>query len=109
MSDFQTVAKVGEIPEGEGRAYPVDDAMVGVFLVNGRYFAINDSCPHMGASLATGYVENDAVTCPWHAWRFCVKDGTWLDNPNAKVKTEAYEVRVEGDEIQVRLETGPSE
>ena len=107
MSEFQTVAKVGEIPEGEGRAYLVGDRMVAVFLVNGEYSAINDVCMHMGASLATGYVENGAVTCPWHAWRFCVKEGTWLDNPRAKIRQDCYEVRVVGNEIQVRPTESP--
>jgi nitrite reductase (NADH) small subunit/3-phenylpropionate/trans-cinnamate dioxygenase ferredoxin subunit len=45
--------------------------------------------------------------CPWHAWRFCVNDGTWLDNPKSKVKTETYEVRVIGDEIQVLVPDPP--
>lgn len=103
MAEFQTIAHVGDIPEGEGRAYCVSGKMVAVFLTNGVYSAINDLCPHMGASLATGYVEDDGVTCPWHAWRFCVKTGTWLDNPKAKTRTETFEVRIEGREIQVRV------
>ena len=101
MADFQTVAHIGDIPAGEGRAYCVGDKIVAVFNVDGEYSAINDVCPHMGASLATGYVEDHAVTCPWHAWRFCVKDGTWLDNPRSKVRTESFAVRVVGNEIQV--------
>jgi nitrite reductase (NADH) small subunit/3-phenylpropionate/trans-cinnamate dioxygenase ferredoxin subunit len=99
MSDFETVAQVGDIPLGEGRSFPVNGRMVGVFHLAEGYKAINDTCPHMGASLSTGYVENDAVTCPWHAWRFCVSDGVWLDNP--RVKTDCYEVRIQGDNIQV--------
>ena len=67
----------------------------------GEYSAINDLCPHMGASLAAGYVEDGGVTCPWHAWRFCIKSGTWLDNPNSKTRTESFPVRVVGHEIQV--------
>lgn len=99
VSDFTTVAKVGDIPPGEGRAYPVRDRMVAVFNEGGTHSAIDDFCPHMGASLAGGYVENGKVACPWHAWRFCVKDGTWCDNP--RIKIDAFEVRIEGDEIQV--------
>ena len=106
MSEFVTVARVGEIPEGEGRAYPVNGRMVAVFLIGGEYRAILDSCPHMGASLAGGYVEAGVVTCPWHAWRFCTRDGTWMDNPRAAVRTETFEVRVEGEEIQVRAPDG---
>ena len=101
MSEFVTVAKVGDTPEGQGMAYPVNNRMVAVFNREGGYQAIDDFCPHMGASLAGGFVENDTVICPWHAWRFCIKDGTWCDNP--KVKIDSYDVRIEGKEIQVRL------
>ena len=101
MAEFQTVAQVGDIPEGEARAFCVNGKMVAVFLNNGEYSAITDLCPHMGASLAAGYVEDGGVTCPWHAWRFCIKTGTWLDNPNAKTRTEVFDVRVEGSAIQV--------
>ena len=99
MTDFITVAKVGEIPEGGGMAYPVNGRMVAVFNDAGQYTAIDDFCPHMGASLAGGYMENGVVACPWHAWRFCVKSGTWCDNP--KIKIDAFAVRIVEHEIQV--------
>jgi nitrite reductase (NADH) small subunit/3-phenylpropionate/trans-cinnamate dioxygenase ferredoxin subunit len=107
MAEFQTVARVGEIPEGEGRCYPVNGRMVAVFCVGGEYSAINDTCPHMGASLASGYVEDGVVMCPWHAWRFCVKDGAWLDNPKSPLRSDSYEVRLVGDEIQVLVPDPP--
>ena len=106
MTEFQTVAKAGDIPEGQGRSFAVNGTMVGVFLSQGKYLAINDFCPHMGASLADGHVEDDAVMCPWHAWRFSLKDGTWLDNSKSNIKSACYEVRIDGDEIQVRVPTG---
>lgn len=100
MSEFVTVAQVGDIPAGTGMAYAVNGRMVAVFNEGEeKYSAIDDFCPHMGASLAGGYLEAGVVTCPWHAWRFCVRDGTWCDNP--KVKVDHFEVRVEGNEVQV--------
>ena len=101
MAEFQAVAKTGDILEGEGRAFAVAGRMVAVFLKDGTYHAIDDSCPHMGASLATGWVDDNQVTCPWHAWRFCITDGSWLDNPDSEIKTDCYEVRVFEEEIQV--------
>lgn len=101
MADFVTVADVGEIPAGEGRNYPVNGRMVAVFFIDGEYFAIHDSCPHMGASLAAGYVEGHAVSCPWHAWRFCVKEGTWLDSPKSPLRCDSYQVRVQEGKVQV--------
>ena len=101
MSEFTTVAKVAAIPEGTAAAFAVNGRMVAVFNDGGRLHAINDICPHMGASLATGYFEDGVVVCPWHAWRFKVCDGTWCDNPRLKINS--YPVRVQGDEIQVCL------
>jgi nitrite reductase/ring-hydroxylating ferredoxin subunit len=100
-AEFVTVAKVGAIPAGEGASFQVGERIVAVFNHQGRYFAIDDLCPHMGASLGAGYLDEEGiVTCPWHAWRFNACDGKWADNPRLSVDT--FEVRVLGDEIQVR-------
>lgn len=104
-TDYRTVAKVGAIEPGRGDSFVVDGRMVAVFNVEGQYHAIDDLCPHMGASLGGGEVHDGVVACPWHAWRFCVFDGTWRDNP--KIKVDSYEVRVVGDEIQVRAAPRP--
>ena len=61
MADFTTVAKVGDIPDGQGIAYAVNGRMVAVFNQGGAYEAIDDFCPHMGASLAGGFVEARAA------------------------------------------------
>lgn len=102
MSDFVTVAKVGAIPAGQGGTFVVGKQLVAVFNRGGEYYAIDDLCPHMGASLGAGQLNEDgSVTCPWHAWCFDVCDGTWRDNPRLKIPS--YPTRVEGDEIQVQL------
>jgi nitrite reductase (NADH) small subunit len=102
MPEFRQVCHVGEIPEGEGRALPAGDKVVAVFCHGGQYHAIDDCCPHMGASLAGGYVENNVVTCPWHAWRFNITDGTWQDNKRLKIGS--YPVQVEGTDVLVQVE-----
>ena len=45
------------------------------------------------------------VSCPWHAWRFRISDGTWCDNPRIKIDT--FPLRVVGDEIQVSVPEKP--
>ena len=102
MSDFQTVCKVSDVKEGEGTTISLGNKLIALFCKDGKHYAIDDVCPHMGASLSGGYVENDIVTCPWHAWRFRFTDGTWADNP--RVKIGCYPVRVVGDDVQILLE-----
>ena len=104
--EYTTVAKVGDIPDGQGRAYQVGKRTVAVFCVDGRYYAIDDFCPHQGASLAEGYVEGCAVACPLHHWRFSIEDGSWLDNP--KIGVDKYNVRVSGNRIQVQEPEPPA-
>ncbi len=98
---YRTVARVGEIPEGEGRSFEVDDRIIAVIRDRGVYFAIDDHCPHQGAPLCDGIVADGTVTCTWHGWRFSLEDGRWLDSPKSKVRVDTYPIRVEGDEIQV--------
>ncbi|HMB03994.1 MAG TPA: Rieske (2Fe-2S) protein [Isosphaeraceae bacterium] len=99
---FQTVARVGEIVEGRGRAFEVGGRTIAVFLNEGTYFAIDDACPHRGAPLCEGIVFDQSVTCTWHGWRFSLVDGRRLDRPRTRVGT--YPVRVVGDEIQVSVD-----
>ncbi len=101
MAERITVAKTCDIPLNEARAFPVGDRMIAIFNADGKYHAMDDFCPHMGASLAGGWIENGTVACPWHAWRFSLVDGCWLDNP--KIKADIFAVVVVGDEIQIEI------
>lgn len=99
QQQFTTVAQVGAIQEGRGQSFAVNGRMIAVFCVDGAYHAIDDLCPHMGASLGAGDMTDGVVSCPWHAWRFRIRDGAWCDNP--QIKVDRFDVRVEGDKIQV--------
>jgi nitrite reductase (NADH) small subunit/3-phenylpropionate/trans-cinnamate dioxygenase ferredoxin subunit len=101
MSDFVTVAKVGSIPDHGGITVTLGERLVAIFYENGQYHAIDDLCPHMGASLGAGECHDGIVTCPWHAWCFKVTDGTWCDNP--RIKIDSFPLRIVGDEIQISL------
>ena len=107
MPRIVTVAREGEIPDGEARTVGWPGQQVAVFRDGDRYFAIDDTCPHMGASLAGGFVEAGIVTCPWHYWRFRLADGAWADNP--RIKIGCYPTQVVDGEIRVELPDPPAE
>ncbi len=101
MAKRITVAKTSDIPLNESRTFPVGDRIIAIFNENGTFHAMDDFCPHMGASLAGGCIDNGSVVCPWHAWRFSLVDGGWLDNP--KIKADIFAVFVVSDEIQIEI------
>jgi nitrite reductase/ring-hydroxylating ferredoxin subunit len=107
MPEFVTVARVGQIGEGRGQRFVVGGREVAVFRVGSTYYALDDYCPHMGASLGTGEVHNGAVICNRHFWAFRLEDGACLDVP--RLKAETFEVRVEGDQVQVRIPPASSD
>ncbi|MCI0768837.1 MAG: Rieske (2Fe-2S) protein [Chloroflexi bacterium] len=76
VPSFINVAKVGEIPSGEGRLVmgPFDKPMA-LFNLDGEYYAINFVCPHMGGPLGSGSLQGSVVTRPWHGWTFDIRDG----------------------------------
>src|SRR6266446_1461021 len=69
---------------------------------NGKVGVLDELCPHRGASLAIGRVEECGIRCLYHGWKFAV-DGTIQEAPNnndesfrKRVKATAYPVREEG-------------
>jgi len=100
------IGRVGELAEGASKVVVVERQAIALFCYQGRFFAIDDVCPHMGASLAAGYLEDDVVSCPLHYWRFRITDGTWADNP--RIKIGSYPVHVEGDELMLELPSPPA-
>ena len=91
-----------DVPAGEGRAFEAGDQRVAVFQVDGNFFAIDDACPHAGASLAEGYVEGDKVGCPWHYAEFELSTGNHVSAP-ATCGVKTYPVTVNGDDLLVEV------
>jgi 3-phenylpropionate/trans-cinnamate dioxygenase ferredoxin subunit len=104
------VATVDEIPPGGRKIVDVAGRSIGVFHVDGDFFAIRNSCPHQGGPLCAGQLtgflmaetpgnytytrRGEILRCPWHGWEFDVKTGqSWWDP--ARTRVRSYEVQVQ--------------
>lgn len=104
------VATVDEIPPGGRKLVELDGRSIGVFHIQGHFYAIRNRCPHQGGSLCegrlTGFLtssqpgdyhysrQGEILRCPWHGWEFDVKTGqSWFDP--AQVRVRSYKVSVE--------------
>ncbi len=104
MPEFVAVCQVHDVPEGSARMFVVDDVPIGIFNVNGEFFAIDNRCPHAGASLSLGFIDHDQVTCRIHHYRFCVRDGKYLDHEQPELNARTFSLRVVGQEVQVAID-----
>ncbi len=67
---YQFAAEESEVGEREGLAVELEGRDFALFRVQGEVVAIDGACPHEGAPLAQGAIDNGVVTCPWHGWTF---------------------------------------
>ena len=104
MPDFVRVAKVAELPDPGKMLVEVDDRLVVLFRVGGKYYALDDVCTHDGGPLSEGALDAKGCTiaCPRHGAKFDILNGAALTMP-ATQATVAHEVKVEGNDILVKL------
>ena len=102
MGQLHTVAQTMDLPPGSALAVEIEGRRLALFNVDGRYYAIDDTCPHSGGPLSEGDIEGEQVVCPWHGATFDLTDGSVLAPP-ADENVASYRVEVDGDEIKVEL------
>jgi len=116
MSISQTrhvVASAAELPPGARKVVTVNDHEIGVFNVEGTFYAILNYCPHRAGPLCQGRTrplvtssgvyqreyerEGHILKCPWHQWEFDLATGQALYDEKLRVRT--YRVAQEGEEV----------
>ncbi len=103
MAEFVKVARADELGEGEMQAFEVQGATIAVANVAGSFHAFDDTCTHEECSLAEeGELEETTVICGCHGAEFDATSGEVLEGP-ATEPVGSYEVRVEGDDIEVNI------
>jgi 3-phenylpropionate/trans-cinnamate dioxygenase ferredoxin component len=100
MAEFVSISRLEDLGEGDIRAFDVRGTKIAVANVDSTFYAFDDTCTHMGCSLAGGDLEETTVICPCHGSEFDVTSGAVLQGP-AREPVETYETRVEGGSLEV--------
>jgi nitrite reductase (NADH) small subunit len=76
LAQWVRVCAVGESPK-PGEATEAEAGGMAICLANieGRLAALDNVCPHRQGPLGQGWVEGEAVVCPWHCWAFNTRTG----------------------------------
>ena len=102
MNAFFPVAQLSEIPDPGKQVVECDEQLVVLFHVDGEVYCLDDVCTHDGGPLGEGTLDGCAIICPRHGARFDIRTGKPLSMP-ATQPTRQHEVRVDGDQILVKL------
>lgn len=88
---WTTLCDLTDLIEGEGHYVDIDGRELAVFLYHGRPWVMENTCPHAGGSLASGFVEEmggvACAVCPVHGWPFRLDNGQYYDMPGFDVRT----------------------
>jgi nitrite reductase/ring-hydroxylating ferredoxin subunit len=103
------VARAADIAPGQRMIVEIDHRSIGVFNLDGEFFALRNLCPHQGAELCEGklwgsvessvpgeYAYDDRpglISCPWHGWEFDIRSGQSWCQPR-RMRTAGYEVTI---------------
>jgi 3-phenylpropionate/trans-cinnamate dioxygenase ferredoxin subunit len=101
MADFVEVAALDQIKPGSSLVVRVGRESVALFNVGGQIYAINDSCPHAGSSLAAGKIDGKVVTCLAHGLKFDLATGYAGGEPGFGVA--AYLVKIIDEKILLSI------
>jgi len=92
-----------ELPtDGGGLGFEVEGRRVALFLHEDEVHAVDDRCPHEGASLSAGVIRRGEVTCPWHSFHFDLCTGRNADGLALRILVHRARVRADGT-VEVAL------
>lgn len=110
------VCPVADLPPGSRTIIQAGRFSIGVFNIEGEYYALRNVCPHQLAPLCEGKIsgttlpskvgeftyghEGEIIHCPWHKWEFNIKTGCSVFNPH-KLKVGTYQVAVQHEDGSV--------
>jgi nitrite reductase/ring-hydroxylating ferredoxin subunit len=128
--NYVEAGKVSEITNGQMKHAEINGKEIVIANLDGKFYAFAERCGHMNARLSRGNINQNVVTCPFHAAKFDVTSGKKIGEPVLEIppgmeplppkwqkymeivgkemsyiKTydqETYEVKVEGNSIKIR-------
>lgn len=108
---------LAELPEGARAIVHLEGQDILLLHHQGRIYAVQSKCPHMGAPLKRAKIESGALVCPLHRSAFDLETGdakAWTPWPpvvgklmgavSAEKALPTYPTRIEADAVWVALE-----
>jgi nitrite reductase/ring-hydroxylating ferredoxin subunit/uncharacterized membrane protein len=86
---------------GEPRRVEVGGVGVVLYRNDDDVLAVGEHCPHLGAPMSDGWIDQDRIVCPWHGSRFACESGEVLRGP-ATAALPCYQTRIRNGVIEVR-------
>lgn len=107
---FVKAAQSTDLSSGEKKKISLEGKDILLTNINGSYYAVDNTCPHMGGSLYDGNLEGSHIVCPKHGSVFDVTNGEVVSRGKLlfiKVKVHnlrSYPVKIEGSDLLIEMD-----
>jgi nitrite reductase/ring-hydroxylating ferredoxin subunit len=90
------------IPVSRTKLITVGESKICLAHTKAGFYAVADSCPHLGESLSKGTTNYlNEIVCPWHSYRYHLISGSESKNRTRDAKTYKVENREDGIYLEV--------
>jgi nitrite reductase/ring-hydroxylating ferredoxin subunit/ferredoxin-thioredoxin reductase catalytic subunit len=94
------LCRVSDLAPGRVRHVKVGKTDLAVVRTGDEFHAVSNVCRHAFGPLADGIVEGHDLICPWHGWRYDVRNGS-TDHPGADL--QVHDLFVANEYVMIRL------
>ena len=102
MGTYVKIAETSGIPGNSIRLFKVKGYEILVANIDGKFYAFENQCPHMGYPLYFGSLDGKVLTCGFHYAKFDVTTGKSFGRvTNRCLKT--YKVMVRDSSVLIEL------
>jgi nitrite reductase/ring-hydroxylating ferredoxin subunit len=110
--EWQPLCKIADVESGKSKQFEVKEKKILVSNIDGKFYAMDALCSHMGAHLENGKNDGKDIICPRHHARFNIQTGKVDKNINGLFKAmtrkeahdlNSYEIKETDGELSINL------
>jgi nitrite reductase/ring-hydroxylating ferredoxin subunit len=100
-ANFVRAARLDDVRAAGQMSVRVAGHSLALFFHDGKVYAVDNRCPHMGFPLHRGSVSDGILTCHWHHARFDLESGGTFDQFADEARV--FPVEIKDGEVWVDL------
>lgn len=106
MHVLKTPLKKNDLQEGKLVKVEINDKSIVLSKVNGKFYAMDSVCSHMGGPLEEGELEGNTLICPWHQGKFDIRSAKASPETDWVTDLHSYSVVVDDSTDDISVNTG---
>jgi nitrite reductase/ring-hydroxylating ferredoxin subunit len=106
MPVSKTPLKKNDLQEGKLVKVEINDKSIVLSKVNGKFYAMDSVCSHMGGPLEEGELEGTTLICPWHQGKFDIRSAKASPETDWVTDLHSYSVVVDDSTDDISVNTG---